>query len=157
MNIKYKDILLNVLLIAFAVLAFKKLMKLKDYAHKVKRSAQVQSVKTSTEKEQANTKKLFDTLFNSADIHLQQLANCAGQQRQELQVYLFEQINGLAEEIDSAKSVYYKEKSPALFLLGPLGAPAQKVKERAIKKRLLVVEQKIEELFELCQDDQRTP
>ena len=90
---------------------------------------------------------LIQTLIESAENKLALLRNHADTQADVQQAHLYMDINDLSAELAEIKEKFNRKNSPGLFLLGPLAAPAQIIKERALKKRLLAIEQKIQRLL----------
>ena len=87
--------------------------------------------------------RLMHALIDSAQASLTSLRSYSDKQSNTLQTELYIQINELSQELYDIREKYQRKSSLGFFLLGPLAAPAQVIKERVFKKRLLQLEQKI--------------
>ncbi|OGB97285.1 hypothetical protein A3F06_00990 [candidate division TM6 bacterium RIFCSPHIGHO2_12_FULL_36_22] len=91
--------------------------------------------------------KLMQIFITSAQANITRLQIYADEQPSTVQSALYTQINDLSQELYDIKEKFQRKQTPSLFLLGPLSAPVQTVKDRILKKRLLMFDQKINKLI----------
>ena len=142
-----KNLTRTLLIVAIALVVGRRtILTWKHYQSKKLIVAKRDRVSQTAQREQENIL-LLQALIESAENNLSQLRNHADAQADIQQAYLYMDINDLSAELAEIKEKFNRKNSPGLFLLGPLAAPAQLVKERALKKRLLAIEQKIQQLL----------
>ena len=137
----------NALIIALFIVVGKKIVIYwKARRQRPPAALTTQQLDTIKLREQQATR-LLQARINAAEEHLGQLRTYADTLDNVPQEETYKQINELTHELEAVKAAFNRKSSAGLFVLGPLAAPAQMIKERALKKRLSSLEHDINQIY----------